>query len=280
MACSVISRILKLIREEKYLWISVQMGAWAGSPSFYVRLLRSGLSTFHTKPVFWIRDAIFLLSEINRHSQQKIKWSMCFSNLLKVSRYGQILDISTLKHESHHLRLRASPCEHPTARSVLKHEDACSLQLILKREQSSLWGLGKTIPPFSGSLSQEGPEATCDSSLFSSCVLRMGRDFCQSLFPSQLKESCGFKGKPCSLHSVHWLLKCCSQVWVWVCRISEARAHVFDLTSTVSRFKQHWSSEVEVEDLAHTRKQRAQEGSWLYLHLVGNCWKPQSRVTI
>lgn len=83
------------------------MGTWAGSPSFYVRLLRSGLSTFHTKSVFWIRDAIFLLSEINHHSQQRIKWSMCFSNLLKVSSYGQILDISTLKHESHHLRLRA-----------------------------------------------------------------------------------------------------------------------------------------------------------------------------
>lgn len=81
---------------------------WAGYSSFYVGFLRSGLSTFHTKQTFWIRDAIFLLSQINHHSQPRIKWSVCFGNFLKISPYGQVSDVSTLTRESHHLRLRAS----------------------------------------------------------------------------------------------------------------------------------------------------------------------------
>lgn len=73
---------------------------------------------------------------------------------------------------------KPSSCKHPIACSVPEHEDACSLQPMVETEQSSLWALGKTIPPFSSSLSQVGPKATCDSSLLPSCVLRMGRDFC------------------------------------------------------------------------------------------------------
>lgn len=62
------------------------------------------------------------------------------------------------------------------------------------------------------------------------------------------------------------------------CPLLEQGLIIFDLTSTGSRFKQYWSSEEEVEDLAHTRKQTAWQGSWLHLQLVRNCWKQQSKV--
>lgn len=118
---------------------------------------------------------------------------------------------------------KSSPGKHPIPCSVLKHKDAYSLQLLLEKELSRPWDLGRAIPPFSGSLSQEGPEATCNSSLLPFYILK-GMDF-SNLFPSSLKENHGFQGKPCCLNSVHWLLQSSSQVWIQVGRISEERVH-------------------------------------------------------
>lgn len=54
--------------------------------------------------------------------------------------------------------------KYPVPCSVLEHEDAYSLQVVVEQELSRPWDLGREIS-FSGFLSQEGPEATCNSSL-------------------------------------------------------------------------------------------------------------------
>lgn len=71
---------------------------------------------------------------------------------------------------------KSSPGKHPIPCSVLEQDDAYSLQLLTEKELSRPWALGRAIPPFSASLSQEGPEVTCNSSLFPFCILG-GTDF-------------------------------------------------------------------------------------------------------
>lgn len=154
---------------------------------------------------------------------------------------------------------KSSPGKHPIPCSVLEHEDAYSLQLLAEKELSSLWDPGRAIPLFSGSLGQEGPEATCNSSLLPFCILK-GKGFSNLSFPSSLKENHSFQGKPWCLNSVHWLLQSSLHMWTQVCRISEERVHIFDVTSTGRRFKLCWLSEEEVDDLPHTRKQTAWQG--------------------
>lgn len=142
----------------------------AGSPSFSVGLLRSGLSIFCTKYTFRIRDAIFLLSQIKYHSHPRIKWSVCFGNFLKVSCYAEISDVSPLKRESHYLTLRASRAGILPA-SEVPRVSISTLQWT--PESLSDAGFGDTWP--------------CEDSIFQLFPARAPRRWCQ-LQPWQLDQ--------------------------------------------------------------------------------------------
>lgn len=119
---------------------------------------------------FRIRDTIFLLSQINYHSHPRIKWSVCFGNFLKVSCYGKISNVSTLKHERHHLRFRASRVDILPAAAVPR-VSISTLQRTLKSLSHA--GFGDTWP--------------CEDRVFQLFPARAPHRWCQ-LQPWQLDQ--------------------------------------------------------------------------------------------